>query len=843
MKRGRGRAALGRGYGGMGAAIVLALSPVAARAQETGGDAVAGDDLIVTASGRPETQAEVPLSVQGFDQRDLRGLAIRDVRDLAAFVPGVFVETQYPSTPAIVIRGISTDTADVTAEPRISVYQDGVYVSRPQSALFELYDLARVEVVKGPQPTLFGRGALTGAISVVQNKADPRAAAARVTAGVGDLEAYRAEGMVNLPLSSAVAVRIAGVARREDGYVRNLAGGPDLNGNRIGAVRGAVHADLPGGGAIDLIGNVQRDRFTGLSYKSGTFAPSDPATGAPLGTTSPFTPAYLNVAADFPRGGLGGSRDLAGATLLLDQPLGGDWGVSATAAWTRFRTSFVGDFDGSALLTAASGEITRGRQLSAEVRVRYAPTGGISAILGASVAEERGTQDILTQIDERDLLALQTGFLDRRNTALLPNAVYRNPALVAGQLAGIAGAFGMALPAGQAAALAANLQANHRERLLRASRARFYEGFASIRFEPAARLAIEGGMRVTLADKRSDLATVIEQRSILAGFFGALTQPAVVRDALLGALSVPGAAAIPPSAAYPVPQFGLLYQPTAGSGDSASIDRAGVSGSASLRYAASPSLNLYATYARGRRPEVLSPQPPLAPGAPARFSVLAAETVDSIEAGAKLRRGTVRLDGAMFAYRYRHFQTELLQGTTLVSVDAGRGNAWGGEVSARYDPLPALGLFASYGYTHARFGDGLYEGNRFRLSPDHQAAAGGTVTVPGHGGTLSIEPALVWRSRIYFDNSNGDLSQFAGAFLTPLPFQSSQAPYARVNLHLGYAPDRGRWRLDAFATNLLDRRYVRDIGTGSLSFGLPSYIAAPPRAVRAELTIMTGGAR
>src|SRR3569833_1345510 len=99
-------------------------SPATAQSVPPGAALAAESDIVVTARDRTETRQEVPISVQTFGPLQLERLGVRDLRDLSAFEPGLMVESQYPTTPSIVVRGISSDTADVTAEPRVSVFQD-----------------------------------------------------------------------------------------------------------------------------------------------------------------------------------------------------------------------------------------------------------------------------------------------------------------------------------------------------------------------------------------------------------------------------------------------------------------------------------------------------------------------------------------------------------------------------------------------------------------------------------------------------------------------------------------------------------------------------------------------
>ena len=113
----------------------------------------------------------MPVAVTAYTGQRLEQLGIEQFDDLAAFTPGLEIQEQSPNNPGFVIRGLTSDDGGASSEPRVSVYQDGVSISRARGAYIELFDIERVEVAKGPQSTLFGRGALVGAVNVIQQKA------------------------------------------------------------------------------------------------------------------------------------------------------------------------------------------------------------------------------------------------------------------------------------------------------------------------------------------------------------------------------------------------------------------------------------------------------------------------------------------------------------------------------------------------------------------------------------------------------------------------------------------------------------------------------------------------
>src|SRR4051812_16552229 len=122
------------------------------------------------------------------------------------------------------MRGITSDSGEPTTEPRVSVFQDGVSISKSRGAYVELFDLERIEVAKGPQSTLYGRGALIGGINLIQNKARLGRLEASAAGEAGSYGYHLGEAVLNAPLGETLALRLAARLRRCDGYVENLTG-------------------------------------------------------------------------------------------------------------------------------------------------------------------------------------------------------------------------------------------------------------------------------------------------------------------------------------------------------------------------------------------------------------------------------------------------------------------------------------------------------------------------------------------------------------------------------------------------------------------------------------------
>ncbi|UAJ10979.1 TonB-dependent receptor [Glacieibacterium megasporae] len=177
-------------------------------------------DIIVTATRRETTLQKTPIAVSAFSQATLDRQQVRDVTDLARFVPSLqFTQQGDQSAVLLTLRGIGNDSAYTeVADPEVAIYIDGVYSSRSQGASVLFYDLERAEVLRGPQGTLFGRNATVGALSLITAKPKFDSASGYVEAIAGDYSRFGSRGAVNLPVNDKLALRFAFVTERNDGY-------------------------------------------------------------------------------------------------------------------------------------------------------------------------------------------------------------------------------------------------------------------------------------------------------------------------------------------------------------------------------------------------------------------------------------------------------------------------------------------------------------------------------------------------------------------------------------------------------------------------------------------------
>ena len=809
--------------------------------------------IVVTAQLREQRQIDVPFALTAYTGRQLDQLGVQEFEDLARYTPGLQVQNQSPNNPAINIRGITSDSGDAFFEPRVSIYQDGVSISKPRGAYVELFDIDRVEISKGPQSTLYGRGALIGGMNIVQAKPDLNDAFGMVRGAYGNYNYWLGEAMVNAPLNPMVGVRIAGRYKKRDGYVDNLLGGEDFQSVETGAIRGSIRFKPSDRVTADIIANYQKDTPTGTAFKSLRFRPTDPTTGAVLGGLGIRDGAALAPGAGFEGGKpLGLDRWVWGVSGLLKAQISDAFTLNSVTAYRKFHALEILDADGTSIPVITAADDARSKQFSQELRLTWNDGGPVTAFVGANYFHEEGSDRTPAQFDERAALAQIAGALNggglipgRPASDPAPMSVLGNPLLLTALLQGVAGSFGYLLPATGActgaspvaSCIAANLKSVHQEVQTSFSRTDAFDLFGDVSAKLSPEFELGAGLRWTHDDKSSGVSATIQNgRSILGGFLGAFTVPDPTRTALLSGLSSSLAPVLPTSL---LPLFGLTFQGTPRIDQKFTDD--GFTWRGYARYTPNPDTSLYAIYARGRRPEVLTAAPPSAPGAPARFVTAPAETVDSYEIGAKtaLLDRKLYLDGAVFYYKYNNFQTTEQVGTVFITSNAGKADSYGFEAQMRYNPSQDLRFFANYALNHSRFRSGVFDGNRFRLSPDHTFSAGVTVAADVPGGRIDFTPAVTYQSKVFFDNDNDrpDLQTVArGKIVADTVQDEFQDGFALVSARFGYNFHGSSFRIEGFVENLFDKDYIKDAGNTGDSIGMATFIPGEPRTYGVQLT-------
>jgi iron complex outermembrane recepter protein len=216
----------------LGAAALYLWTVFAASAQTPAKAQASLEEIIVTATRRETDLQETPLAISAFDQESLDDNRVVSFLDVRGLVPNLqFFENGDHAVPLIFIRGLGTRNQTEAGDQGIAFYSDGVFAARSQGTTVMLYDLDRIEVLRGPQGTLFGRNSTGGAIAIHTAKPDTAAfdASGELIAGSDSLFGFR--GMVNVPITDTWALRAAGATEEQDGRT-DFAPGNEFETNR-----------------------------------------------------------------------------------------------------------------------------------------------------------------------------------------------------------------------------------------------------------------------------------------------------------------------------------------------------------------------------------------------------------------------------------------------------------------------------------------------------------------------------------------------------------------------------------------------------------------------------------
>ena len=227
------------------------------------------EDVITTARRREESVKDVPIAIKAFSGDALEESGINNMEYLEELVPGLSVGNSIfaQNSVAIGIRGLGATRSSVQWDQKIAVYVDDAYQIRPQGTLFDLFDVNNVQILKGPQGTLFGKNTTTGAILVNNNTPNVGKFESSVKVQMGQRFLTNIAAMTNIPLTSSAALRVVAMQKKQDGYIKNL----DTFGKDSGQIDNFTGRAMLG---IDFT-----DRLN-LLYTLSTFETSGTALGA-----------------------------------------------------------------------------------------------------------------------------------------------------------------------------------------------------------------------------------------------------------------------------------------------------------------------------------------------------------------------------------------------------------------------------------------------------------------------------------------------------------------------------------------------------------------------------------
>lgn len=319
------------------------------------------DDIVVTATRRETRLQTTASAVTAVTAEQMQARGITDVQSLAAVTPGMSFGTLTGAQAHIAIRGIGSDSLVVGQDPRVAFYQDGVYIGRPTAQLGGMFDLERIEVLKGPQGALYGRNATGGAVNVI-TKGPSDQFVGFLRASYGNYSAINLEGAVGAALAPGLSARIAARYENRDGFGKNVVNGDDIDDKNQFGARLSVRWDAASNLSFTTIADYNRER----DHAFGTHF---------FGQANPNVPILGLV-----RGGVARpySYDIASDT--TPQAYIRAWGVTEKIALktavatiqsiTSYRDSkarVFNDYDGTSLPIYRATSFEKARQFSQEL--------------------------------------------------------------------------------------------------------------------------------------------------------------------------------------------------------------------------------------------------------------------------------------------------------------------------------------------------------------------------------------------------------------------------------------------------------------------------------------------
>ncbi|WP_299592561.1 TonB-dependent receptor [uncultured Microbulbifer sp.] len=346
---------------------LLALTIGAAVLTVSGGSIAAPEieEVTVTAQMRAESLKDVPMSVSAFSGDTIKNSNLSDFKDLFALTPGISGETTDSYFDSVSVRGVNNNSFGSGSDPALGIFLDGVYQSRT-GATPSMFDLDRVEIVKGPQGTLFGRNTASGAISMTTRKPG-EVFAGDISVNAGQYGRLDFEGAVDMPVSEDFAVRIAGIHQEEDGHVKNLAGGRNLGASETDAMRITAVYDGFEDTTVTLLAQYEDRVNDGTIYRA-------------LDTDAGYDEVYNDHQ--------GTDQSQIGDAVLTVERQFSSVTFSSITGYKTHDYTYVEDFDGTAMPIDTFVRDQTGNFLSQEFRLTSDNAGPFNWVLGASYYQE-----------------------------------------------------------------------------------------------------------------------------------------------------------------------------------------------------------------------------------------------------------------------------------------------------------------------------------------------------------------------------------------------------------------------------------------------------------------------
>lgn len=721
------------------------------------------DDIIVTAQRRSQDLRDVPISITAANAETLANARVDNVSNIQSISPSIsFRVTNIATSSAnLIIRGLGTTGNSRSFEGSVGVFIDGVYRTRAAAALQNFLDIDNLQVLRGPQGTLFGKNTTAGALLLSSAAPTTSEVQGLLDVTFGNYDTAIARAAVNVPLNDKLAVRIAAMGSMQDGFFKDSTNGRPMNNNFSYATKGQILYDASDAVSIRLIGDYSKSEgrccYATADYVNGPTQPLIDALTVGNGFTVP-SKRPEDFEATLSANGKQGIEDYGG-TLLIDVGVGDDTLKSVTAL-RKFNVTQLGmdaDFSGADVLDI--DEQFSSRFFSQELTYN----GRISAL---------NTDYVLGLFFSDEKLRMARELVWGRQAQ-----TYWDTLLA-----------GAGLPPGFTRA-SQGLVANE---IMRGT-SKSYAGFAHANAELGGGFSLLAGIRYSVEKKTGSFAY---------NYY----DPA-------------------PNAVFRV----LGVSPAPGYNDERT-DKA-FSGTVGAQYRPSDDVMLYATYNRGFKAGgvnmdangagTLVNNPLEVPGGVPLDPTYKPETANAFEVGAKTEYwgGRARTNISLFYYDIKNIQVAQFVGLQFTVLNGKSATDYGVEIENTFKLNDALILNLDGTWLpKAKINespniDPVLANTRFRFSPDFQGNATINLDTP-----LNDDLNLVGRVQYQYSGpqyiNNASLARLGAINL--------------VHGNLGLRTNSGV-TVEAWAQNLLDKRYPTQLFNTSLQAGDENAYMAPPR--------------
>jgi len=816
-------------------------------------------DVIVTAQGRAQQLSNVPLAVSAVNAASLERTGASDIRQLAQVAPSLQVSsTGNEANGSARLRGIGTVGDNPGLESSVAVFVDGVYRSRSGIGLNELGDLERVEVLRGPQGTLFGRNASAGIISITSKMPDLNRLSAGGSASYGNYNYWRIDGNVNAPLSDTVGARIDGVYVKRDGFYRDVTNNTDINNRDRFFLRGQLLFQPSSDLSIRLIGDYTKrtEDCCAAAYIDESVAPANQnlltnansiipvlkALGQPVAAFS--NPYSRNLYVTPGRTYAGKTQDW-GVSGQIDYNIGGAKLTSITAyrGYYNYQASDT-DYSYVDILYRAPGPDAGRREFktfSQELRLQGEALGGkLDWLVGAFFANE--------DLQVRDNLRFGSQYGRFASCRIINGGGLAfafdptssgciNPAL----RPTVSGAFGAAGPTILAAFDRLDTVNNVGDTVsVYNQNSKNYAFFTHNIFEIAEGLKLTVGLRWTHETKK------------LNALFGNNNTACPTQQAALTPFLTNAGLAAVAGGLISLTCQGNSTSELNGVGINSQRTESRLTGTGILSYKVTPRLLTYASYARGYkaggfnldRSALKSPLLPFAAtagGAQALVGNLqfAEEINDAFEIGAKYSSPTFSINVAAFHQAFKNFQLNTFNGSVFLvqningcKTDLAGGDrdtsattgacapgqvkagviSQGVEVEASLNPIRYFTVNAGFTYSNTKYAKNLVGNSAGApLDPALRLLPGDNLS---NAPEVVVTTAVTWTPPLgssglsglfYVDGRlSGDYN--SGSDLFP---QKEQDSFFVMNARIGIRGPGQKWSLEFWGQNILNAQYTQ----------------------------------